>query len=148
MLQHHHVTSSRCDNSPAQRVLTLCPEVKCLRAKGRGMHRGATLHDAKGMVTQDAVGRSSSAQQKCILCLTTAQSWILTSLGQEYVFKLALPCVLHLSPAAIAARQVLVMYLLPDRLEPCWEYLQQMRLYGGTSFHCCPSSLQQSFVYD
>ena len=126
---------------------------------------GATLDQAKSMVRKQPqiaplqparvrlhvtqmLGLGFSHSQVKSMCLRQpsllASSYSSRVQVEKWVF---LTGVLQLSLDAIAAKPHLLMYSLPNRLGPRWEYLQQLRSHGVIAFtgvHDVISSLADS----
>lgn len=133
-------------------VFVIPPAELDSRLKLIALQLGATLQQAKAVVRRLPViatlqsttvrlhvlqlhGLGFSSSQVKDMCLKQPALLTLDYTSQLQVNKWGfLTCVLQLSPASIAACPLLLMSSLPNRLGPCWEYLQHMKLCGVVNF--------------
>ena len=107
----------------AKGVVRKLPQVAMLQSTTVGLHV-LQLH-----------GLGFSSSQVKDMCLKQPALLTMDYTSQLQVDKWGfLTCVLQLSPASIAARPVLLMSSLPNRLGPRWEYLQRMKSCGVIKF--------------
>ena len=110
--------------------------IDAAKAVVRRMPQIATLHSAtvKLHVAQ-MLGLGFSHSQVSSMCLRQPSLLTFSYTSEVHIAKwVFLTRVLQLSHDAIAAKPHLLMYSLPNRLGPRWEYLQQLRSHGAIDF--------------
>ena len=117
----------------AKSVVRRSPQICSLFPTTGGLH----VTQLRGLGFFQGQLKSMCLRQPALLTLSYASEVQV----QKWAF---LACVLRLSHDAIAAKPLLLMSSLPNRLGPRWTYLQQLRLHGAiavTTAHYVVGSL-------